>query len=694
MRPKLTIPTEYFYDEIRDGFYVNGMMKRAWAAQLEIITDIDELCTKYGLRYMADWGTLLGAVRHGGYVPWDDDFDIGMPRADYDRFLEVAGELGGDYRVLTYETDGYSELFGRVVNSHAICLNPDFISKYHGTPFSLGIDVFPYDYLYRDEEMEQERRSRYNAVARMMSLVKSTGTVTGEIRDKLRQLQKLTGYNFLESEDVMKGLYRCLNAMISECPDEEADYIADYQNYYKKNCTYKLPKDNFDRLIPLDYEMIQLPVPSDYEEVLKSKFGDFLNIVKEWTVHDYPYYGTQLKILQQHKPDYYPGYRFNREDLPTSVNNEAQINTGNIFENIKGDILFMPAMAGNWDTLEPAWRQACNASNCNVYVMPLPYYDKTWDGQQGQLHYERDLFPEEVETIDLEGYDLNSRRPAAIIIQDGRDEYAETVTVHPMFYSGRLRKYTDNLILIPCLEPDAPDEHDVKGLMSLDHFVTMPGVLRADRVYVGSEKMREAYIKKLAEFAGTGEDVRECLAEKVCVAPWPEADARCIDGFTGTDDHDGADESNPVRRKTAAKMVPAEDIPEEWLNIIRKNADTYKKVMLYEINASAMSTYGSVMVDKVARSIEIFRENKDNIALILRVHPTLEVVCAVLEPEMQERFLDILEQYVAGGWGIFDPSPDAETAGNISDAYYGDITDQILKFTRAGKPVMIESPEV
>ncbi len=90
----LDIPSSYYEDEVRDGFYVNGMMKRDWAAQLQIMTDLDELCTKYGLRYMADWGTLLGAVRHGGFIPWYDDFDIGMPCAYYNIFLEVAGELG------------------------------------------------------------------------------------------------------------------------------------------------------------------------------------------------------------------------------------------------------------------------------------------------------------------------------------------------------------------------------------------------------------------------------------------------------------------------------------------------------------------------------------------------------------------------------------------------------------------------
>ena len=66
------------------------MMKRAWAAQLEVLQRIDEVCGKYNIEYFANWGTLLGAIRHKGYIPWDDDLDIGMKRMDYERFLKIA----------------------------------------------------------------------------------------------------------------------------------------------------------------------------------------------------------------------------------------------------------------------------------------------------------------------------------------------------------------------------------------------------------------------------------------------------------------------------------------------------------------------------------------------------------------------------------------------------------------------------
>ena len=69
---------EYFDDEIREDFYVSGLMKRVWAANLEVMSDVAKVCEKHNIRWFADYGTLLGAVRHGGCIPWDDDLDVGM----------------------------------------------------------------------------------------------------------------------------------------------------------------------------------------------------------------------------------------------------------------------------------------------------------------------------------------------------------------------------------------------------------------------------------------------------------------------------------------------------------------------------------------------------------------------------------------------------------------------------------------
>ena len=89
--------------EVICGFEVTAKMRAVWDAELDILGRIKSICSRHGIVWYAVAGTLLGAVRHGGFIPWDDDIDIGMPRADYERFLQVAqGELKSPYFLQTH----------------------------------------------------------------------------------------------------------------------------------------------------------------------------------------------------------------------------------------------------------------------------------------------------------------------------------------------------------------------------------------------------------------------------------------------------------------------------------------------------------------------------------------------------------------------------------------------------------------
>ena len=115
----MQFPDKYFENEIREGFFVPSMVKRAWAAELEVLSEIDKICQKYNIQYFAEWGTLLGAVRHNGFIPWDDDLDIGMKRADYERFLAAAEkELPTGYKINNCRTrDDFWLFLARVMNT-------------------------------------------------------------------------------------------------------------------------------------------------------------------------------------------------------------------------------------------------------------------------------------------------------------------------------------------------------------------------------------------------------------------------------------------------------------------------------------------------------------------------------------------------------------------------------------------------
>ena len=149
----------FFEDEVIDGFYVPAMVKRAWGAELEVLKEIDRICRKYDIQYFAEWGSLLGTVRHEGFIPWDDDLDICMKRKDYKRFLEVADkELKDDFKVFTFESHpDFWYFLSRVVAKPHICFEKEHLDRFHQFPYIVGVDIFVLDYVCSDEEKEQER---------------------------------------------------------------------------------------------------------------------------------------------------------------------------------------------------------------------------------------------------------------------------------------------------------------------------------------------------------------------------------------------------------------------------------------------------------------------------------------------------------------------------------------------------------
>ena len=167
------IQDSFFKEEVREGFLITEEMKRTWAAELRVLKIITTICEEYGLRYYCDYGTLLGAVRHRGYVPWDDDIDIALMRKDYMRLLSILqDEFSNDEKRLFvhsyYTSEQHLQPMTSVLNRKTVDLGSDedkkITEEYYQCPYIAGVDVYPLDHVPDQKEDWEIQKNLYNPV--------------------------------------------------------------------------------------------------------------------------------------------------------------------------------------------------------------------------------------------------------------------------------------------------------------------------------------------------------------------------------------------------------------------------------------------------------------------------------------------------------------------------------------------------
>lgn len=311
----MRFPEKFFEGEEREGFYVEPMMKRAWASQIEILSEIDLVCKKYGIKYFAFWGSLLGTVRHAGFVPWDDDLDIIMLREDYDKFFEVArDELPDEYKVISiYDEPEWCVGVGRVTNGSGIILMPDKLSKYHGCPYSMGIDIFPYDYIPDNEEALKEQTEILEFIKNTKDEVLDNIIYDGEngkfnitksIDGKLKELESTFGFQFNRDVHLVNQLCCLYDQVHVMYGDTNSKYVTCYEEKLKRQAhgkDFKLPAYWLKDVTYLPFEGFEIPVPKYYEACLSVCYGQkFMIPIKAGiSGHDYPIYKDQIAFMEE-----------------------------------------------------------------------------------------------------------------------------------------------------------------------------------------------------------------------------------------------------------------------------------------------------------------------------------------------------------------------------------------------------------
>jgi len=274
---KLQLPEGFLEEENREGYVVTAAQKAVWAVALDLLAEFQRVCNEAGLKWWISDGTTLGAVRHKGFIPWDDDIDVMMMREDFERMCQLAPQaFEHPYFWQTEATDPWS---GRHHAQLRNSLTTGILSTERARkfPFNQGIfiDIFPLDHIPEDQEVATQWRARLIMLAaqqrsirartffsRRKSFIKTIHNYVVHILKYRTPAKVYPKYKRLDDD---------FEALITKYNDEPCTLLSELPNLKRS-----FPISDFSSTVMMPFEMLQVPVPTGYENQMVIKYG------KDW----------------------------------------------------------------------------------------------------------------------------------------------------------------------------------------------------------------------------------------------------------------------------------------------------------------------------------------------------------------------------------------------------------------------------
>lgn len=235
--------------------------------QLEILDFTSDFCEKNGINYWLDGGTLIGAIRHGGYIPWDDDIDIGMLREDFIRFFNEFNKSNERYVAKTIDVNkDFTYACGKVLDTQTILYEPDE----SGNKISVNIDVFVYDNAPDNESELKKFYDKRDFYRKLNNLRTSVSVANGRGLDGIsKKIAKFILKPFPKNYFAIKFSNNAKRYNSMKC-----DSIGNFVGYARFRCNKRV----FNSFPLHEFEGKQYRIPVGYDEYLTQFYGDYMQL--------------------------------------------------------------------------------------------------------------------------------------------------------------------------------------------------------------------------------------------------------------------------------------------------------------------------------------------------------------------------------------------------------------------------------